>query len=204
MTKYDFNVKIFDEIDTPEKAYWTGFIWCDAYVCKRQRKTSITYEFKLELSQQDVNHLEKLKTCMNSNHEIKYYKFIGFGKEHTNCRLYISNNYFAKNLYENIGLIPHRFETEKLIKQVPEKFYRDLIRGIFDAEGGFSYYYHTDKNRLSPCLKISLGITTYETLLEFIKNHFMEKQLIVTNLKLSRRHDDRDDVCKQLKISGTQ
>lgn len=35
--RYTFDKNIFDKIDTKEKAYWMGFIWCDGYNLKRIR-----------------------------------------------------------------------------------------------------------------------------------------------------------------------
>jgi len=31
MKKYQFNTRYFNKIDTPEKAYWLGFIAADGY-----------------------------------------------------------------------------------------------------------------------------------------------------------------------------
>lgn len=32
MIKYTFNENIFSVIDTPEKAYWAGFLYADGYL----------------------------------------------------------------------------------------------------------------------------------------------------------------------------
>ena len=55
------NINKFDVIDTEEKAYWIGFIWCDGYNSKRYRGKNSTpnYEFKLSLMEDDIGHLEK-------------------------------------------------------------------------------------------------------------------------------------------------
>lgn len=56
--KYTFNENIFDSINTPEKAYWLGFVWCDGYVIHRDKRNE--YSIKLQLSMKDVEHLEKV------------------------------------------------------------------------------------------------------------------------------------------------
>ena len=38
--RYTADFHYFDNIDTPEKAYWLGFIWADGYIAKRNRQYS--------------------------------------------------------------------------------------------------------------------------------------------------------------------
>ena len=56
---YSFNNNFFDTIDTEEKAYWIGFIWCDGYVAKRIRNGRLAeYQIKISLSVfDDKNYL---------------------------------------------------------------------------------------------------------------------------------------------------
>ena len=54
MPSYKANFNYFDKIDTPDKAYWLGFIWADGYIAKRERKqpngcVRIEYNLKLAL-----------------------------------------------------------------------------------------------------------------------------------------------------------
>ena len=97
--KYYFNKNYFDIIDNSEKAYWLGFIWADGYVCKRKRKDNhIEYDFKLSLSKIDSDHLEKFKKCLNSNHNILFYKLntSSFCPQNEEARLSICNKYFGE------------------------------------------------------------------------------------------------------------
>ena len=53
MPSYKANFNYFDKIDTPDKAYWLGFIWADGYIAKRERKqpngcVRIEYNLKLQ------------------------------------------------------------------------------------------------------------------------------------------------------------
>ena len=198
--KYRFNQYYFDIIDSKEKAYWIGFIWSDGYVCKRKRGNSTMYEFKLALSEVDESHLEKLKLSLEANYEIKKYDIKGFKTKNQEARLYISNKYFAKILYDNYGLISHRFDTSKLINNIPKEYYKDFIRGIIDAEGSITckLLEFTKSSRE----EFSLGITTYEEILVFINNVLIENGLTETVYKLTKRHLEKDEYCKVLNITG--
>ena len=79
--KYNCNYDYFKIIDTPEKAYWLGFIMADGCVMisKRIRKLK-TYEtiqqryfLKIALSSVDTQHLEKFNQCINSSYPVKEY-----------------------------------------------------------------------------------------------------------------------------------
>jgi len=97
-------------------------------------------------------------------------------------------------------MIPHRYDIDKLINKIPIKFYKDFIRGIVDAEGSIIdkiIYYKS-----SICKEFSLSITTYENLLLFINKIFIQEKLTETTYKLTKRHEDKDEYCKQLRITG--
>ena len=68
-TKYTANYDNFEVIDTAEKAYWLGFLAADGCVYIRENNATIL----LNLSQKDINHLQKFKTFMNSTAEIIEY-----------------------------------------------------------------------------------------------------------------------------------
>lgn len=193
--RYSFNEHYFDTIDTTDKAYWIGFIWADGYVCKRHRKGNhIEYSLKLSLSKVDTIHLEKFKSCLCSNHNILFYdaEKTTFSSNTIEARLGICNKYFGKILYEQYGIIPFRTDFSKIIQQVPQKFYIDLIRGVFDGDGSFSLYKDHNQNKLN----VVFGGT--ENVLRFI-----EKQISpnVTH-KLYRRHKEADGDWRSLNYSG--
>ncbi len=203
---YTFNKNYFDRIDSEEKAYWLGFIWCDGYVIKRQRNTTVVYEFKLSLADQDGEHLHKLNKSLESNYPIKRYNnsTSSFSSENSyENRLYIANNYFASILYEQYGLIPHRHDITKLVTNVPRQLHKHLIRGILEADGSFTKYYCNEPRLTNPAYKINLAFTTYENLLHFIQNHFFENKIIHNISTIGRRHEDGDQYCRELKYSGT-
>jgi len=185
-----------------------GFIWCDSYVCRRDRSKNnfFTYEFKLSLAEKDKEHLDKIKLFLNSTHPIKMYKSKnGFKKEGeefiTEYRLYICNNYFAGNLFNNFGLIPHRFEINKLINHIPEIYYKDFIRGILDADGSLRSGYTYRSNGVVE-YQCHIKFYTYIELLQFIQNIFLKEKLINVESKFKKRHEGKDGECSGLTYCG--
>jgi hypothetical protein len=212
---YNINEKYFDVIDTEDKAYWLGFLWCDGYVCKRDRylqkyqKYKIEYNIKLSLKDSDSGHLEKFKTYMNSTHPIHIYEnTCGYkkvdGSKSFESRLFITNQHMGKTLYDKYGLIPNRSDCSNLVANIPTNLYRHLIRGILDAEGSFHRYYTNERGY--EIEKISVQFTTYETLLEFIEKYFYDIGISNTNnYKKYQRHknnENNDSYCRGLIYSG--
>ena len=66
MIKYNFSESIFQTIDSPEKAYWLGFLYADGY-------NSYKGIVSLCLNEEDVDHLEKFKKILNAK-DIKLQK----------------------------------------------------------------------------------------------------------------------------------
>lgn len=68
--KFSYNRDYFESIDSPEKAYWLGFVYADGYVIDNSQ--SGNYEFAIELQATDSGHLEKLNNSLNSNKPITF------------------------------------------------------------------------------------------------------------------------------------
>jgi intein-encoded DNA endonuclease-like protein len=132
--RYFVNETYFDIIDSEDKAYWLGFLFADGYI--RERKNGDSLEIKL--SQLDIEHLELLKKCMDSTHNIK----LGIsktknkkGKEYTSHMATLSM--YSNRLVESIkkqGFHSRKtFTIEK--PNLKEEYYRHFIRGFFDGDG---------------------------------------------------------------------
>lgn len=121
-----FNDKIFDKIDTEEKAYWLGFLYADGCVSSRDN----TIELSLKYS--DFNHLYKLKNFLNCTNKITISAI--------RCRFMFSSVHFKKRLIE-LGCTPRKSLTLKFPteEQVPNHLIIPFIRGYFDGDGCFSY-----------------------------------------------------------------
>jgi intein-encoded DNA endonuclease-like protein len=198
----------FDKIDTKQKAYWIGFLWSDGYCSIRQRKnkngidTYYEYLLKLDLSDKDVHHVEKLRDELDKDIKIKLYpKYSGFLSNSGVCRFSIYNKHLVCTLQNEYGIFPKRTDCKKMISKIQKEYYRDFIRGIFDADGSFTYYVLRDKNNYK---KINVRFGATIELLDFIQNVSIENNISTECFKkYSKRHPRRDGEYYQLAYSGT-
>jgi hypothetical protein len=201
IAKYDFNQNFFDEINTEEKAYWLGFIWCDGSVIS---SASNSLSVKVSLSEVDDGHLVKLKEVLDADHPIHYYEIAqGYGSAFREARLNIGNTHFGKTLREVYGMIPYRTDPYMAIERVPDNLMRHFIRGVYDADGSISLYYAQEKDCRNPTMKMSLQLYTTEVLIDFIQGYFVTERLRETKTKTIKRHKGRDGHATGLNISGT-
>lgn len=135
--KYTFDTKFFETIDTPEKAYWLGFLYADGSI---ESKDTLRYgeqSFKLQLQEQDKEILEKFNLDLKSTYPIRY------DNSHTNRQVILApRNQKTVDDLIRLGCVERKslilkFPTEE---QVPRKFIRDFIRGYFDGDGSISEY----------------------------------------------------------------
>lgn len=205
---YEINTHYFDIIDTEEKAYWIGFLWCDGYVGKRIRsdKSNPEYNIKLSLQEQDETHLLKFKNALSSTHLIHTYNTKGYGggDSYTNVekRVFITSYYMGKLLQDKYGLIPYRACCKKLADSIPDNLKKHFIRGVLDADGSVNHYYTTD--RKYKVYKVNVSFTTYNTLLDYIESYFYKQGLSSTNnYKRFKRNEHRDGECRGITYTGT-
>ena len=129
MLKY-FDEFFFDNIDTEEKAYWSGFIYADGYLAKPST-------IGIELKSSDRVHLEKFKSHINAEHDVKIYtKKSTFGIQE-NCRISFASKHMFNILLNYFGSVHKTFEGHfPIIKN--ETLIPHLIRGFFDGDGSLS------------------------------------------------------------------
>ena len=167
-TMYELNGKIFEHIDTEEKAYWLGFIFADGNISK-SRPT-----FAINLQYSDIGHLEKLRKFLNYKQEIRKQT----QKDGNSiCRMKVDNKDLWNSL-NNYGCIP----TKSLIVEFPnldifietntynkETLIKHFIRGFVDGNGSLTYCggKKSRKYKLYPELNI---VGTKKFLEELIKH----------------------------------
>ena len=123
----NYNRHIFDVIDTPEKAYWLGFIIADGYLNIDRRM------LRIKLGNTDKQHL------------IKYIEFLGGDQEEMlkseihnvtgNTQWYVTT--YSKEIRDalvNLSVEQAKSGKEH-IPQIPKHLYRDFIRGLWDGDG---------------------------------------------------------------------
>lgn len=147
--KYHCNEHYFDEIDSPEKAYWLGFIYADGYI------SFPDYSFLLGigLAKQDEEHLIKFKNAINSNHKINTYKSHGYANT-MYSRITIRSDHMCKQLMQK-GVVLHKTNILKFpYNIVPDDLMSHFIRGYFDGDGCLTYHIKKGTNRTVFSIKI--------------------------------------------------
>lgn len=195
----------FDEINNENKAYWIGFIWSDGYVWIRKKEKRSEYGFKLDLSDVDEEHLYKLKNDMKIRTSIKHYNKYknAFPTNNGVSRVSCYDKHLIEILQNKYGIIPRRTNCFNLIKNIPNEYLKDFIRGILDADGSFTKYVsHIEKENRDE-IKYTVAFCGNNMLLNFIEDVFIQNNLIPNTKRiLSKRHKDKDFGCYNLKISG--
>jgi len=124
--KYFFDERAFQFVDSPETAYWLGFLMADGGVSRNC--------LSLNLGGKDKEHLKKFQGFLGSNHNIYYRP----KKEKTNESYGIT--VCSKKLITDLsqyGIISQKTGKEQ-IKNIPHEFIRDWILGFFDGDGSIS------------------------------------------------------------------
>lgn len=130
---FNLNNRIFENIDTEEKAYWLGFILADGYIDAKYQ------HLEVGLREDDKEHLEKLKKFLNADTKLRYKAKT---KSYT---LYICSKDICRDLkkhgVENAKSLTCRLNMD--IMNNP-KLRNHYLRGFWDGDGSV---YITKENR---------------------------------------------------------
>lgn len=130
---YPRNSNYFQTIDSPDKAYWLGFLYADGYIGKGS-------EIRINLSSKDEEHLRKFLSAIEaSNSKIHHSEKIIQNKVFYQSYISLRDKKMCEDL-EDKGCINKKsfiltFPTEK----VPENLYSHFIRGYFDGDGSIHF-----------------------------------------------------------------
>lgn len=160
------------------------------------------YNIKLALKDIDYNHIQKFLDNLESNYPIHFYISKGFNETCTNreARAFITNLHMGSFLYEELGLVPNRYDASKMIAHIPKEFHKYFILGLFDADGSFSAYQNNEHGK-----KLSVTFGGSGSLLHFIEQHLIENNIVEpykNGRQLDQRHKDRDGNWLSLKFAG--
>lgn len=139
--EYFFNQNYFDIIDSPDKAYFLGWLYSDG------NNFPSTGAIQLKIQEEDINILRIF--CNYINQPLKAIK-IQVRKDAKNqaclglCSMYMSKSLVEKGVMKNKTFLL-RFPTEE---QVPKELIHHFIRGYFDGDGCIQSY--TGKKSKSP------------------------------------------------------
>lgn len=125
--KHFYNKTIFETIDSPEKAYWLGFILADGYVNEERCFMNI------KLNDKDEKHLIKFIKFIDGDMGMLYEEYHNITG---NRMVYVtaSGKLFISTLVGH-NIRQRKSGREQWSEKVPKEYYIDYIRGIIDADG---------------------------------------------------------------------
>lgn len=192
MSKYYYNKDYFKVIDTPNKAYWLGFLYADGCINSSYHGAKLdSMTFEMTLCREDEQHLYKFAKCLETNVPIKQ-KINKFkGKEYLSSRITICCTKMCYDLCAK-GCTPQKTYNIKFPNNeiVSDDLMKDFIRGFFDGDGCICV---RSNNR------IQLVITGMSNMLEDIANYLISKQVI---RKVPKIHNDKRSKCSAMFFYG--
>lgn len=119
---------VFDIIDTEEKAYWLGFLYADGNISKHGNR------FEMNLSIQDLNHMEKFKEFLKFEGKIRITRH--HSDKNNICNISIRNAHMWTQLNDK-GCIPAKSFNIKFPNEsvLPKQLIPHFIRGYIDGDG---------------------------------------------------------------------
>jgi intein/homing endonuclease len=115
---------VFEKIDSPEKAYWLGFISADGCI-----DLSVSAKLVISLKIDDVKHLEKFRTFLSANNPIKQFP----NYKSPRAIIQVCRKKIVDDLARH-GVGPRKSKTIEF-PDIDPKFFPDFIRGYFDGDG---------------------------------------------------------------------
>ena len=138
---YPRNELYFNLINTPQKAYWLGFLYADGCVHNNSNEISINIT--------DKDQVEKFKEAIGAiNHKITETKDKRFENAKTLYQFSIRDAQLHADL-EKWGCITQKSLQLKTIPNIPRNYVSHFIRGYFDGDGSLHYLKGTDNFRIS-------------------------------------------------------
>lgn len=182
--KYYADYDKFETIDSPEKAYWLGFIAADGCVYIRPQNATI----RINIHQKDKEILEKFKVFMNSNVNItEHIQTEGFSNNTPMAVIAFNSKKMAEDF------VKHGVPNKKsLILKPPiieEKYFLPYILGYFDGDGSI---YKTSQHH-----NYGLNIEGTKEVLEWINS------ILHISDKLEKRNPEDDKNNYYIRCGGT-
>jgi hypothetical protein len=180
--KISLNVSYFDNIDTPEKAYWLGFLFADGCINKR----------KVTLALKDADPVIQFQKAIGSKHKIGIYHIFDkrTNRIYKRISIQVTSEKFANILIKKFGLGSANYKNYKF-PDIPEKLYSHFLRGVFDGDGHIS----KDKKRAKVVIVIS------DKMCKFVQKLLKEK-FDINPTKLQKLTDNKNYKISILSIAN--
>lgn len=157
-------MKIFECIDSPNKAYIFGFFISDGYILKPDKlNKKPNYILGFEIHKRDIEILDFIQKELNFHILSK--------QERKNCiRLIINSTKLVKPLL-NLGFTNNKTFTVK-VPNIDDSLKKDLLRGMIDGDGWITTYkdrrYKIEKD------KYTIGICGNKFVLDWVIDFISE------------------------------
>lgn len=178
MSKLALDVDYFKTIDSPEKAYWLGFICADGCIYKDGGKLTIMVK--------DREICEKFKAAIKSDHKISDREVYDkrTDKIYTESSIQITNTLFVSNLI-NLGVTSKKSSVLSF-PDIKESYYSYFIAGLFDGDGSISFRSNG---------KIACNLISTKEVLNFIQE-YLENTFNILPKSLTKVSENCDNVFK--------
>jgi len=161
--RYYMNENAFENIDTPEKAYWLGFIYAEGGI-------DLSKAYKLVINQHPSRkfRLEQFRDFLESNIPIKEYPHY----KDKRVTIRVCRKKIVQDLARH-GVVPRK-SAILVFPDIHEKYYGDFIRGFFDGDGSLGiqkskYYNYRNGRRKRLTVNKQLTFSLYSQALNFLK-----------------------------------
>ncbi len=161
--KQPLNIKYFKNIDTPEKAYWLGFIAADG--CLHKTK------YKLSLCVKDADILFKFQKAIGAGSPVRHRIILDkrTGKTNQQYNLQINSKEFCQYICSH-GVDENKSKQFSFPK-IEEKYYSHFIRGLYDGDGSI----HVNKSKIKKKINYRINMISSIECITFIKMYFEDK-----------------------------
>lgn len=144
------NHNYFSIIDTPNKAYWLGFLTADGSITWKNNSACIAFS----LSSEDKYILDLFLKDVESDLSVRTYKRTdGFMKKgygyREESKVALHSKIMARDL-ERFNVIPNKSLLLSEIPEINENLLRHYIRGFFDGNGSITHNLSKDKKIQRP------------------------------------------------------
>ena len=128
--RYAVDESFFDYIDTPDKAYWLGFLTADGLIGD--------HFVRINVQVRDVDHLHKFTASLRSEQPVTFRDNVSSNGVVTKQSVIIINSLRLVRALNRLGLTPNKTFTVRPCEAVPEELLTDYWRGVFDGDGSIS------------------------------------------------------------------
>lgn len=199
MGRYNYDKNYFDNIDSPEKAYWFGFLCADGCITRFYKNEELrSMSVELTLKDSDTGHLQKYINALNANVPIQHRTVTlkSTGKEYYADRVVINNTHMCWSLI-NHGCTPRKSTTLEFPSEndVPREYISHFMRGYFDGDG---HFHQSQYNKYTSTLWSLMGTES------FLNDY---RQILIDNgipVSGEAKPESRGENISELRIHGLE